>query len=643
MSNYIQLTRQQKYDLLTTDFLDRDGDRFVRIRTTDRLGWESLLPEQTPYSAMILNPKSDRELYNNATRLARQMIISMDTPFRVSIHLSPSVSCTDSKSVYVATEVFDDKKLPLGQKLDTFLGLAIHEGCHLLYTDFKATEDNRNMIIHKIYNIIEDERIERELGEHKPGLANFLKAAKYYYFGRYEEEIKLLPQQPKYLIFFNTILSYIRYPAALIPDNVYEFADELLQVRDILTPYPESTAQCLEKAKLIYELLKKFMEQDQQQGGQSKDNDESQKEPNDGKPSSGESEEGQDSSGQSSRNGASAELTDEEILEKLKDVIEAMKIIAKEPHDPQDKTIPLSRSDMANALKKDKLIAMECEGQLEIGSQENTVLLKKEKNKYEYDKSLRRVRRYIPAVAQALRAKGTEYKYTVTGMRSGLLDTNKLCEARQGVQNVYFHKGEVKCDKINVALVVDESGSMTGVREQLARDTTVLINEAVGGLANVQLFIYGYNDSRDYNIIYPYREGRKPYDKYAIGSIGAKGCTPTDAAVLEAATRIRKQSKEKTLMFIISDGNANGGDESVRRSVVKARKMNFDIIGISISSALTEESLRKMYDHYIVMNDIDNLASDLGKTVKKAVLKNTKKTSSQPPTSKFVGSLGQLS
>ena len=39
------LTTEEKLDLLTRDFLERDGDHFVRIRRSGRLGWENALPE----------------------------------------------------------------------------------------------------------------------------------------------------------------------------------------------------------------------------------------------------------------------------------------------------------------------------------------------------------------------------------------------------------------------------------------------------------------------------------------------------------------------------------------------------------------------------------------------------------------------
>ena len=68
-----KLTSEQKIQMLTTDFLDRDQTTFVKIRRTGRLGWESSIPEGTPYSDYMLSPASDEELIKNSYRLAEDM------------------------------------------------------------------------------------------------------------------------------------------------------------------------------------------------------------------------------------------------------------------------------------------------------------------------------------------------------------------------------------------------------------------------------------------------------------------------------------------------------------------------------------------------------------------------------------------
>lgn len=661
-NKYSGLTPEEKYALLTEDFLERDGDRFVRIRRTGRLGWEDTLPADSAYSAAILNPKSDKDLLLNACRLARQMITAMDTPFKVQVRIDSTRSCTDSRTVHVATKVFDEVSMPLGKRLDTFLGLAVHEGSHLLYTDFGVLDGNGNRTVHMLENIIEDEMIERKLGERKPGMANFLKAAKYYYFGRYEQQSGELPEDPATRL-FNAILSMVRYPAALRPEDAMEFADELLLVRDILTPYPETTVEGMECAKRIHEMLKRFIsdppagrQEPSLQGGESGlchgqsreasegmgpagDRGRSKEDPTGPKgadagaaqedaPLAGESggTDGtrEDDPGGDIPNGGT--VSDEEVDAILSAILSATDVLTGDPASPGEN--PLDESDLCEAAKKDRhLIARECDGDLEAGILRGDVILREQPDAESYRASAARVRRHVAATAAALRCNGTSYAYSLTGMRNGILDPNKIAEARQGVPTVYMKKGEVRSDPVNVVLVIDESGSMHGVREQLARDTAVLINEAVGSVPAIGLYIYGYSTGPDGNEIIAYREGNLPFDRNTLGSITSRCGTPTAPAVAEAAARVRRCSSDRTLMFVLSDGGAEGGPKGVRAAVDRIRKDGFSVIGVSISSSLDESVLRQMYDSWIVMEDLQGLASSLAKTIKAAVMKTSKRRS----------------
>ena len=191
---------------------------------------------------------------------------------KVNIAITPDNSSTDARTVWVATKVFDDPDLPTGRKFDTFVGLAVHEGCHLLYTKFEEGRKCSNGIVHSLQNIIEDERIERECGESKPGLANFLKASKYYYFDKYREDMVRagkLSGLDTFQRLMNIILAYVRYPKSLDLDDLQEFADVMLKVKEILLPYPTSTSASTDAAEKIYEVMKEFMQQQEQQNPQS--------------------------------------------------------------------------------------------------------------------------------------------------------------------------------------------------------------------------------------------------------------------------------------------------------------------------------------------------------------------------------------
>ena len=601
------LSVEEKVKLLEKDFLERDGDTYVRIRTTGRLGWEDTLPSESAYSEQVLHPRDVRDLYRNALSIARNMVSSMGHPYKVTVKVNNDDNCTDSKTVWVATKVFEDKSLTLGQRLDVFIGEAVHEGSHLLYTDFDLMKTMpRNRVLHSIANVVEDEMIERRLGEDCPGLANFLKATKYYYFGKTQEQTGTAPD--KLTGCFNAILKIVRYPAALTPGEAEEFIDILLKVREILTPYPENTAQVNEAAEKIYELLKEFIEEQQQE----EDNKEG-----DGEGQGNETNVSGKESGTGSASGKP--LSDKEIEEILKKVLEA---IEKNIREAEKK---ISEKDMSSDLKQDNhLLAREADGEIEIG--ENAIIITKEPNRNMYRSTVNAVRKYIPAVSKALAIHGHERNTVQNGLRRGLLDGNKIAEAVQGQKNVYYRNEIIRPDRVNITLLIDESGSMSGGRDTLARQTAVLINEAVGNVPNVELNIYGYTNSCCEVELFPYREWGRPFNPERLGNIEALSGTPTAEAILECVKRIREKSQTKSVLLVISDGYANGGCQQVRTAVEEAKKQKMETIGISISSSLDQNSLKQMYDQWIDMSNMQNLVKGIATVVKKIVMKTRTRT-----------------
>ena len=603
-----QMTSSQKIEVLTKDFLERDGDHFVRIRKSGRLGWESTLPEDGAYSEYMLHPDTQEDLIRNAYKVASDMITVMDAPFKVNIAITPDSSCTDAQTVWVATKVFDDPDLATGKKLDTFVGLAVHEGCHLLYTKFEEGRKCSNQIVHSLQNIIEDERIERECGESKPGLANFLKASKYYYFDKYREDMVKAGQMDGLDTFkrlMNTILSYVRYPKALDPDDLQEFADVMLKVREILLPYPASTAESTSAAEKIYEVMKDFMQQQQQ------------KQASAGSGSGDESQEtgpGSGAEGSGENSGTDAQEKMEKSFSGMK---QALDNIVSDPRNG------LGESDQSETVKEDGgRVGMVCEGRLEKGSIKGTYIEKGTENRDIYQESLSRVKPYIPAVSRVLKCSSTQYKLSLRGMRSGVLDTGKIAEAFQGVPTVYMREGEVKVERISVCILIDESGSMWGSGETAARDTAVLLNEALGSVPNVDLYIYGHTASRSTTNLFVYRE-RNFHRKYVLGSTDSRAGNHDSIAIREACARVRKSTTEKCLFFMISDGAPNESTDMVRKAVQDVEKDGFSVVAISIDPYYDPST---MYSHNVNLTDMSTLAIDLGKIVKKAIMDNTAKS-----------------
>ena len=609
-----KMSLEQKMQMLKEDFLDRDQTTFVKIRRAGRLGWESLLPEGSPYSDYILSPTSDEELISTAFRLAEDMIKVMDAPFKVRVRISPDSSRTDGKTVWVATEVFDDTDLPIGNRIDTFLGLTIHEGCHLLYTDFSAYQGLTNRIVKFLENILEDERIERILGEQKPGLANFLKASKYYYFDRYVQKMsqKGDMQLDTFSRMLNCIVSLVRYPKTVNEADLAEFADTLMRVRPLLTPYPKSTAQCIEVAEKIYEIIKDHLNDEEKQN---------QKESASG--------EGDPQTGQP-KPGTGKKMTAKQIAKKVEqgmnDVFDSIKEALESLTEDPEKSGISSDSQSETVKAERNLVGKICEGRAERGTQKGCMVIKEKPCKDRYMDSLSRVRKYIPAISKSLKCSSMEYQLVHRGMRSGMLDTGKIAEAFQGVPTVYMREGQVKSDRIAVCILIDASGSMYGEGETAARDTAVLLNEAIGTLQNVDLYIYGHSTDGG-TALYVYRE-KSFCPKYALGSTDSRWGNNDGTAIREAAARVRKHTKENVLFFMISDGAPNESVETVRQAVLDVEKQGFTIVAVSIEPQY-DPSL--MYHRNVNLTDMSRLAVELGKMVKKAIQDNIKRNTEVKP------------
>lgn len=660
-------------DELMEDWLDRDGETFVKKRTTGRIGWEDELEKDEAYSAFFLEAPTLKELIKRAYPLAKDMIIAMDLPVKVKLRITKGGdSATDGKNMFVSTEVFDDPELTNGEKLDVFMGLTVHECCHILYTRMEDSRKIDMLVIHKIYNILEDERIERLCGEEKPGFTNFLEKTKAYYFDKFWLDAiygKDLTKEPPFLRFMNLLLEIIRYPKYLDENEIIAFARYLVKVKELVLPYPETTKEVVDVSYKIFEIVREMysdIEKEEErkrrerEEGESDDSGESDGmkigiatdsvggEKSDGGSGtddvdavidmrSGDSTEGDVDEGDEDEKGAGKKEEKTETKGRTEKEIE--KDAEEKMRSDIEKVLPMlkdvakdsTEGDVAAEVKADHgTLGEVCEGTIETGDTRDTFFKRAEEDAVEYKKSLSRVKKYVPAIAKALRGNCRDYKLIHRSMRSGVLDTSKLVEAIQGVPTVYIREGAVKTDKIAVCVVIDESGSMMGTRIQSARDTAVLINEALKGIPNIELFIYGHSGDIRYSgatEMWIYREkGFAP--PFALGTASARCENRDGTAIYEVARRVRKQTQEPLVMFVLSDG-APAADrywgesafQHVRENVAKVEKMNITVIQVCINHSYDPS---KMFKHFLVLEDMGSLAKNLSREVQKAALQKGK-------------------
>lgn len=637
------MTKEEKVsqirEQLEKDFLSR-GEHFVYSREEGRLRWEKNLNNEA-LSSYISSSETKEEALKQAYSVAREMITAMAPPVPVKVSVNGDEgSYTDGKVLNVSTAHFDDNDISLAEKMDAFVGLTVHEGCHLLYTDFDST--GSNPVAHNIANIIEDERIERICGEQTPGLSGFLRVSKDIFYNRWKKKhpAEGLSNVAKAL---NALISLVRYPTALTDEELDEFGDLLIEAKGLLQPFPQSTQESVATADKLYELLKKHLKQQEQQkqqgqssqgGSQEQEQKNQQEQSSQGGSEQQEQQEQEAGKGQQQSQPESAPgEDDEDLVRKLMEAIDELSLSTLSPGQKET----LNEDDQAGVVKANKLMTDLLSGDTEKAERCKGLVLKAKRTEWtteQYNKDYADIRAFVPAISRILRCQGTCEKYALKGQRNGKFDSSKIAEAVQGVQTVYTKTAQVKGDDLAVCILIDESGSMCGGnRIKAARKAAILLEKGLSCVPGIDLYIYGHTADDDGNAggcsITVYRErGFAP--KCALGACAAKDNNADGYAIWEVANRVRKHTQNKCLFFVISDGLPNAyiyrNDEEgichTREMVQKVTKVGFVPVQVAIDAHYEPES---MFDNFVVVNAIEDLPRGLSKLVKRGILSHSKR------------------
>lgn len=583
------------------------------------------------------------DLMKNA-RMAAEQIVNTVTPHQVKISFGGSGSYhTETEDgrqlINIASDYFDDTISP-EEKVDILFGLATHEASHSAYTDNSLTESNigkehpeLQQLKHNIWNIIEDERIEYHLGEDRPGLAGCIGATKGYYFKRLVNAMKSegkMPTEPLPKL-LAAITQAVRYPSEMTREQVIENFDELDAIRHALTPYPLSPEAAWEATDRIMDIIRKTAEEEiQKEEEEKQQGQQAEKQQNGTSKNQNQQNPAPSSSSGNANNDAQGSLfpseeespfgntqpqqrqpSEQEILQKItqalstsqgKKVMDAIK-------DDINKGNPVNSSSVIHDEKSESFVDNDdsermCSGA--GGGHPDTFVRKPKGNPQDYQDSLRNIRKYIPAMARALKCKSEETEYILKSQPRGKLDTNKLVSFRIGNENIFRKSGTITCSSASVCMLIDESGSMSGNEQQAAREAAILVNEAIKRIHNVNFYCYGYTTKQ----LAVYSENNRT-SPWALSETDALDGTPTGRSMQLAAQRIRRYTNDPVLMLVLTDGHADNPAMVIQQDN-NLRQKGFIPVGVGILTNAVEKTFK---DH-IVMLDISKFAQDMGKLTK---------------------------
>ena len=185
---------------------------------------------------------------------------------------------------------------------------------------------------------------------------------------------------------------------------------------------------------------------------------------------------------------------------------------------------------------------------------------------------------------------------------------------------------EKKLEDIAVMLLIDESGSMKGEKEKMARDAAIIFAEA---LHQLQIPFYAIGFSADGE------ENMKFYDvihhhyvtwdsqRYGLAAMQAYFHTNFDGySIRNASYILRKRKETNKILFVISDGYPasrmySSFKEGIRDTTNSIREASTDIhvLGIGIGGGNTS-IFKKMYNGSFVEAKPEELSHVLSKEFK---------------------------
>lgn len=514
---------------------------------------------------------------------------------------------------------------------DVFIGAALQNIAAYTHQDesersyahkVEGGKINLNNLIKKVLN---DERIGKLMSEDTPGYLRFIQKYKEH---RYKSRPAYTNDNQHLVDLFERIISY---PDQITEEELDKFKDAIAEIKELIKKsggIPEEMKKCNKLANQITQSLEKYMK-----------NDESSKSESD---SDGGSEEGDDSDSETGDSGTEGFTTkgggmskeDERFLEKM---MESMKIEGDS-----------ESSSFKHFIEEMQFLEESSSAMSDIHSKVDIIPIQETKRtKANYARALKKVD-VIKAnvIGTLLRRKSRNYQFVAKSMRSGRLDTNKLCEAVQGVDTIYERVGHVRTDKLCVGILVDESGSMAGDKANAAREAAIFLNEALRKVPDVELFIYGHTadwigDVEDYpeltklgsghmhTQLFVYSEPGKRHDT-ALGAIEGRWENRDGTAILAAVTRMRKFTQNNGVLVVISDGSPHAkgysGEKAknhVKKSALMAEQMGFEVIQVTIGGYRSKEMFRNVINMDSVESFPEKFVGFLRKKVNSLIKEKT--------------------
>lgn len=550
----------------------------------------------------------------------RHRAISLGHP-TIAINFDANGSYTDLTSVWVGLDFIDDPDFSLEQKVDIAKGLLSHEIAHVKYTCRNAQSkfvDNlseadyeltKTRVFKDIANILEDERIETNLIKAHAGVADDIALVKRRYFSKV---LNFNPQgqvQDSLLL----LLYAVRYPSSIpqeLIDSNASFYAYLCERLDTLYNKTRLTAkkdyEHILRASL--DILKLLPVGEGESAEQSVENQKQkvqdlENEKAEAKKAKFEAEQAVDDA---NAEGAPQEEIDK-LIETMKQARDKFREVRDELSETQqnnplgngisDAINPLTdeKAERFNELRANHNFGEICEKGKYTKCEANVDKpLVREDSDYSgslasdelYDEHFNAIKPLMGQLRQAMAMQFDCQNKVVKNLRSGKI--KNLVGAYGGRQDVFARKPRMNQQKLNLAILIDESGSMDGEKMQIAKDFAMLFYQTFHNSPNVTLWLYGIRSVGKHQITEEFYSPKTKgeFRKRFRGMI-AGGGNDDGHQIVNLVDHVRAHNSEPCVLVCISDGVPSDHDY-LKYSVRYAKSKDFFPIQIGIGTMYEE-------------------------------------------------------
>ena len=464
-------------------------------------------------------------------------------------------SYTDGKSVTIAGNIKPET-------FDYTVGLALHEGSHIAYTDFEASYDAFDTMYRdesfeyrdffkNMVNYVEDRRIDNIVFKSSPGYKGYYHTLYKKYFNHKTISKGLSSEMYREIDLDSYLFRIINFTNDATDLTALPKLEEIYNLIDIKNiSRLKTTGGAIEVARQVCEIVfpmidnAKTQEEGNGEGSEDQDGDQDTDSKAGGASGEGSDEQDTDSSDTQPDTSSLPQLNDrvkkqvENLLNKEKDLLNGKTPKAKLTKGDADMVNNVSRSgaelkdvEMKGTYNtsKTKVILVPKLTQELI---DNYVFNFCNKWAQTHDRSITPINeglRLGTVLGKKLKVRGEERDLIHTRQKSGKIDKRLISELGFDNSSVFSHKFTERYNKANLHISVDGSGSMNGRKWDKAITSTVAMCKAADMAGNIRVIVsfrFTQGDKPLVLIGYDSKINKLNHIKSLWTGIGVSGTTP---------------------------------------------------------------------------------------------------------------------